>query len=188
MKKIVFLNGPKDSGKDFLGKLAAEYFEGSTAQFKESLYTHTAELFDVDYGWFVEVANDRVLKEIPHEVLHGYSPRAALIFTSENVYKPIFGKSYFGKKTLEHIEEFCSDIVFITDSGFREESEIMVEAFGAENCLLVNLYREGRKFDATDSRGYINLDDLGVERSVYHNDSPPERFIRLVEEFLNEPL
>ena len=155
MKRIVFVNGPKDSGKDFLGRVAAESFEGSTAQFKETLYSHTADLFKVDYGWFVGVASDRVLKELPNDLLHGYSPRQALIFTSESVYKPIFGSDYFGRETVEHINEFCGDIVFITDSGFREEAEVLVNEYGAENCLLVNLYREGREFDTTDSRGYM---------------------------------
>ena len=30
---------------------------------------------------------------------------------SENVYKPIFGSDYFGRETVEHINEFCGDIV-----------------------------------------------------------------------------
>lgn len=188
MRKIVFLNGPKDSGKDYLGKVAAEHFEGATAQFKEALYTHTADLFGVEYGWLVSVANDRTFKEMPHANLQGYSPREALIFTSENVYKPIFGKDYFGNKTLEYIEEFCGDIVFITDSGFREEAETVVKAFGAENCLLVNLYREGRKFDETDSRGYINLDDLGVTRIEYHNDTHGDDFLNVVAQWLDKNL
>lgn len=180
MKRIVFVNGPKDSGKDFLGRVAAESFEGSTAQFKETLYSHTADLFKVDYGWFVGVASDRVLKELPNDLLHGYSPRQALIFTSESVYKPIFGSDYFGRETVEHINEFCGDIVFITDSGFREEAEVLVNEYGAENCLLVNLYREGREFDTTDSRGYINLDDLGVKRVEYHNDCHYDNFLNMV--------
>lgn len=185
MKKIVFLNGPKDSGKDYLGSVAAAACNGFTAQFKEKLYQHTADLFKVPLEWFKVVANDRIAKELPNELLQGYSPRAALIFTSENVYKPIFGKDYFGKQTLGALED---GLTFITDSGFREEAETIVNAVGAENCLLVNLYRDGRGFDATDSRGYINLDDLGVERIEYHNDAPPRQFIKTVETWINESL
>lgn len=183
--KVVFLNGPKDSGKDYLGEVGAESFEGTTAQFKETLYSHTAELFQVNYDWLVSVANDRVIKEQPRIELSGYSPRAALIFTSENVYKPIFGDDYFGLKTLEYIKEFGGDIVFITDSGFYDEARVIVEDIGAENCLLVNLYREGRKFDETDSRGYINLDDLGVRRIEYHNDVSSDYFLNEIAAWLS---
>ena len=48
------------------------------------------------------------------------------------------------------------------------------------SCLLVNLYREGREFDTTDSRGYINLDDLGVKRVEYHNDCHYDNFLNMV--------
>lgn len=181
MKKVVFLNGPKGSGKDTLGEALAKHLGGYTARFKEVLYKHTADIFNVDQSWLEEIANDTTLKELPCEELHGYSPRAALIFTSENVYKPVYGKDYFGKKTLELLEE---GITFITDSGFREEAETIVDGIGAENCVLISLCRKGHYFDETDSRNYINLDDLNVSRFGYNNAWSVEEGVESIIEML----
>ena len=32
-------------------------------------------------------------------------------FLTQRRYKPIFGSDYFGRETVEHINEFCGDIV-----------------------------------------------------------------------------
>jgi len=50
----------------------------------------------------------------------------------------------------------------VPDSGFREEAEAIVREAGAGDVLLVRLHRPGHGFSG-DSRGYIDLDDLGVE-------------------------
>ena len=175
-KQVVFLNGPINSGKDALGKMLVDYFKelnypAQTERFKEKLYQHTAELFKVDKDWLIEIANDRVNKELPCDELHGHSPRQALIFTSENVYKPIYGKDYFGKQTAKELK---SGITFITDSGFYEEAMAVVKVVGVENCLVVNIYRDGCGYSSNDSRGYINLDGYSVPRLKLDNNSTLE--------------
>ena len=51
----------------------------------------------------------------------------------------------------------------VPDSGFREEAEVLVRKTGPENVLLKSLHRPGHGFEG-DSRGYVDLSDLGVER------------------------
>lgn len=168
---VVFLNGPPSCGKDTIGKYLAENLDGKFStdikEFKEPLYQHTAELFNVDLTWFKLVATNRVTKERPLRKLKGFSPRKTLIFTSEEVYKKIHGKDYFGKCVADSLKSHA--VTFITDSGFIEEAEAVVNKVGAKNCLLVNLERYGTSFD-NDSRSYINMDHLGVKRIVVQNN------------------
>lgn len=169
--KVIFLNGPIGCGKDTIGGMLADilcekYDGANTAQFKELLYEHTANLFQVNYRVFRRWARGRITKETKREQLNGFSAREALIFTSENVYKQIFGKDYFGKALVNSLH--C-EVTVITDSGFYDEAKAVIDEVGAENCLLVNICRDGCSFNG-DSRSYINLDDLGVKRIKLDNN------------------
>jgi len=169
---VLLLNGAMFSGKDFIGDVLSQ-IGWNKCQFKEQLYVDTAEYFGVDLEWFKAVATDRIRKEIPTESLTDlngkiYSPRQALIHVSENVVKPVKGKDWYGRVTVDNYMKKGFNVV--TDSGFREEAEAVVKKVGAENVILVHLEREGCSFNPEkDSRSYIDLSDLGVQTISFKN-------------------
>lgn len=181
-KRVVLLNGPPGSGKDAIGSTCKTLYNAHTAEFKDVLYQHTADLFNLPVERFKVFATNRVTKEMPLEKLQGYSPRQALIFTSEEVYKKIYGKGYFGKITADSLKE---GITFITDAGFIEEAQEIIEVIGADNVLHLKLYREGCSFEG-DSRSYYDLTDQGVTSNALGNNSSIGRAVTNVHTILKQ--
>jgi len=149
---IVIFNGPPGSGKDE----AAAFFKRRGMihlSFKHYLFRETIKEFDVDTIWFMDGFNNRDLKEVPEEDLRGMSRRQAMIHTSEEVVKPKHGKSYFGDQVASQVEE--DEKYVISDGGFVEEIQPLIDKVGAENMLLVQLVRDGCSY-RSDSRRYFN--------------------------------
>lgn len=149
---IVIFNGPPGSGKDeaaaWLGRRGFAHLS-----FKHHLFRETMKEFDVDTVWFMDGFNNRSMKELPEEDLRGMSRRQAMIYTSEDVIKPKYGKSYFGDQVASQVED--DEKYVISDGGFVEEIEPLIDRVGADNILLVQLVREGCSY-RSDSRRYFN--------------------------------
>lgn len=167
-KVVVLLNGCINSGKDTLAEMLIAKLGGVKQQFKDALYKHTAELFQMELSSFVKLATGRGTKELPTPSLQGYSPREALIFTSEKVYKPIYGQDYFGKYTASKLEEGYN---FVSDAGFLEEQEVIVAE--VPKTLLVRIHRDGSTFEG-DSRNYVYLDHKGTPSLDLYNNGTLE--------------
>ena len=166
MTLYVLLNGPPRSGKSSIADaiLNARSLDASVAvigmsfhlkRFVHGIYL-SAEGFRLDPDHFDAVKGE------PQDILDGMSWRQAYIHYSERVIKPLHGKEWFGTQLLRAARRAEVDITVVPDSGFREEAEAVVRDAGARDVLLVRLHRPGRGFEG-DSRGYIDLDDLGVE-------------------------
>lgn len=114
------------------------------------------------------------------------SPREALIYTSELVYKPKYGKDYFGKCAAESLSEGVLNV--FSDGGFKEEIIPLIDKVGYTNITLVHLYRKHTSF-AGDSREYIH-DVVGIIPVEVHNNSTIEEaaieVLRLAEENVKE--
>lgn len=149
---IVIFNGPPGSGKD---EAAAWFGKRGFAHlsFKHYLFRETISEFGVDTVWFMDGFNNRSRKEMPEEDLRGMSRRQAMIYTSEDVIKPKYGKSYFGDQVASQIKE--NERYVISDGGFVEEIQPLIDKVGSENILLVQLVREGCSY-RSDSRRYFN--------------------------------
>lgn len=85
---------------------------------------------------------------------------------SEKFMKPLHGKKVFGHMMLSRLEWLRgahpeTDGFLITDSGFREEAEVLVEEYGPECMTVIRLHRHGFTF-AGDSRNLVDLVDLKV--------------------------
>lgn len=192
MNKIIIFNGPPGSGKDTLAELCRTsfYISGYTKhhmRFKTILFEHTIDLFRIDPDVFYRLYNDRVSKEKKTELLSlnemQFSPREAMIYTSEDVYKPLYGKDYFGQKLAESIPN--KSMVFVSDGGFVEEIDPLVYKFGSENIFIIKLFRHGCDFKK-DSRRYLDIPD--VKTISFHNNGSEELLITEMLILLNDQL
>lgn len=87
-----------------------------------------------------------------------YSKREWIIHVSENIFKPHCGGDYFGKAAAKLIDN--QDIVIYSDSGFASEVIPVIEKVGKDNCLVVQLIREGYDSGIKDSRKLLEPQDF----------------------------
>lgn len=160
-KLVVILNGPPNSGKDFITRelikhLVLTDLSVDFLEFKTALYRETASQYYIPYYDFVHLASHRATKDIPNERLGGLTPRQAMIETSENYIKPLYGKEFFAEALLEKIDD--KDIYIIPDGGFKEEAQALIDSPKIDKVMLVHLTAPGTSF-AGDSR-YQVLDSM----------------------------
>lgn len=196
---IIILNSPPNSGKDTIAKAISERTGASHSEFKHHLYQCTATLFNVPIEHLRTIATDRDTKEeltplleLPalqfrklKEIIGGrvlgddeglcwmLSPREALIYTSECVFKPAMGKDYFGKIAADNIDMDVGAV--FSDGGFNEELEPILEQHGEKNVFVVQFSREGTSFDG-DSRNYLTVPD-GVPKLITRNDGTIDEIV-----------
>jgi len=169
--KIILLNGPPRCGKDTLAELYTKRYNSAWGSFKERLIEITLAIYGVEshiwFGWYEED------KEKPRRELDFQSCREALIFVSEEVIKPKFGESFFGKAAAGtcRVAEYCEyDYIIFSDSGFPEEALPLCNLVGPENVMVVRMGREGTDF-SNDSRRYLRTDDLPEGVHFVHLDN-----------------
>lgn len=150
--KVIIFNGPPGSGKDH-ACLYLRHISDSIhhLEFKSKLIELTCAIYDITIKEFYSIYT-RELKELPSEIFNGLSPRQALIFVSEDVIKPKFGKDYMGVSATKRIQQ--NKINAFSDGGFYEELEPVYNKVGAENMLIARIYRNGYTYEG-DSRNYI---------------------------------
>lgn len=182
--RIIFLNGPPRSGKDFGGNLITNNAARNLAPVKFAtelkIRTHLFYKCFTDDGNVCPVDYFEEMKDAPLPQFEGLTPREAYIAMSEVYAKKMHGPKTFGKWLLDYLIPWTADWdkdnplnpcdgFVITDSGFREEAEVLIDYYGAESCTLVRIHRLGHDFSG-DSRGYIDLSDLGVHLVHVQND------------------
>jgi hypothetical protein len=175
---IIVFNGPPQSGKDQSCTLVCERMNFSHISFKKTLIEETVKYYGVDMYWFMNTYNDTLpngslVKDLPKMELGGLSRRNALIHVSEYIYKPLYGKDYFGVKlaeTVEHDKDYCC-----SDGGFTEEIIPLINKVGKENVFVVQLTRDGTDF-SKDSRRYLNA-NLIHEIAINHETRIEEKYI-----------
>lgn len=176
--KVFILNGPPGVGKDTIGRL----LDMPVETFKEDLYDLAGKFFGVSPFTVKALNEDRSTKEkrigvlsIPgteNTTLAGMSPRQALIYVSERVVKPMFGKQYFGKTVVERLRRKYPDgaKILFTDGGFPEEVDELCED-GIE-VHVIRLKSPGYDFRG-DSRLYLSA--CYTEHEVTFHDVALER-------------
>ena len=169
---IILFNGPPGSGKDEAANIL-ELHQFEHLSFKEELFKATFTEFCVSEEWFMSGYDDRTIKERPEKELRGKSRRDAMIHTSENVIKPNYGKSFFGNKVASRVIPGRNYV--ISDCGFLEEVQPLIDKVGSENVLVVQMAREDCSFE-NDSRRYIN-GDMREEYTVGKKSKILEKYI-----------
>jgi hypothetical protein len=173
--KILLVNGPPRAGKDTFGRLLKEdYQHVFLGAFAHALKVRTHGLYgcaEAPAGAFEEV------KDKPHRVFRGLTPRQAYILVSEKFYKVHHGDDVWGRILAEALQWADGEnekagikepLYVITDSGFEPEARCLIELYGKDAVQLVRLHREGCDF-SNDSRSYIRIPEIG-SRDIYAND------------------
>ncbi len=154
MKKVILLNSPAGGGKDYAADYITNKFDQAKKdKFARVLKERTHALYG--YTWRPHDYYEAV-KEIPTKDFFGLTPRQAYINVSEVYFKPIHGKDIFGKILSKELDKYDWDIIVISDSGFVEEAEVLINKYGSENVILIKVIRPGHSFKG-DSRNYIEL-------------------------------
>lgn len=171
--KIYLMNGPPRSGKDTAGKLLARMLDNSAVlKFAEPLKmaTHAAmAMLTGDRNLkFCEGYDD--CKDTPSPDFMGLTPRESYIAMSEQYIKPLLGKQFFGQHLVERIkklQEQGTEHVVITDSGFYEELEPLINEFGVDACTIIQMTRQDNHFEG-DSRTWLQVE--GVRTTTIANE------------------
>jgi len=193
--KILLLNAPPRAGKDEAAAAIVTAFQNLANvgfgfsytvghhKMAESLKAGAHALFGMNEpAEFFEQNKDTPLPQ-----LLGKTPREIYIWLSERCVKPEFGKQTFGNIFVNRLRaaERMSDaatareyLCVCSDLGFEEETAPLIEAYGADNILIMHIVRPGFTFEAgKDSRSYLR--PAGVEISTIPNNSSIEH-LRLV--------
>lgn len=188
--KILLINAPPRAGKDTLGRAIVERADKEKAdevwtairKFAFELKTATHRLYGIQPGghpWHGAEQFENS-KDIPNDKFFGLTPRQAYIAVSEKLMKPMHGKDIFGKLLANSMAANAGieDLSIITDSGFVEEAQVLIDRFGVDNVVLVQLHREGFDF-SNDSRSYIKLPVRTIEADLGPNLSKLEEIADL---------
>lgn len=160
MMRFIILNGPPRCGKDTAQKLLPGYKEKLSAPLKAAVTGVFDPLELLEEGLLEK------LKDGPMEVLMGSTYRQEQI----EMFRYLalrFGEDVLGKlmlqrlKTLEPLITASFDsLVTVSDGGRRAEYFPLIEKFGKENVLVIQIHRDSCSF--TDIRQYCDLTDVGV--------------------------
>lgn len=170
--KIILLNAPPGAGKDTVAEAITRMSKATRLEFKDSLFRIAKSIANISNELWNSIYT-RELKEQPSDLCFGLSPRDLLIKTSEEVVKPNFGVDFFGLDAAKKVEEVISGGAVFSDSGFVEETQSLIDKFGAENIFIVQFTGQGKTSFEGDSRNWLPV-IKGVKTLITTNDERPE--------------
>jgi hypothetical protein len=153
----IAFNGPPRVGKDTIADLLDHHFDLKiTPGIRKSLATPLRLMVYAMLGRTFDAKHYESEKDIPQPMFDGHTIREMMIRASEEWIKPVYGQGALARMTVSslgtsiHLPGVC----LISDSGFQPETDVLVDAFGEDRFLMVQLEREGAEWGA-DSRGYV---------------------------------
>ncbi len=179
MPKIILFNGPPRSGKDTAAQIAKRTLaeRGYMYKFASPLKDAVHSIFGMA-GIMLEHFDSKKSEQLPE--FFGMTPREAYIWMSEEVVKPKFGKDFFTKVAIQHLKNFNDNTIIISDCGFQEEVDGLVEYFGAKNVYVIYMEREGTDY-TNDSRSKIkHIDENCIKIKNNYSFEVLQRNIKLI--------
>lgn len=177
MRYFIAINGPARSGKDTLTK-----FVKQDDWFRKHFTVHHVAFAQVIKDCVHRFIGEKYSDERKHEVMElstiGKTYRDSYIAFSEDFAKPIFGPDIFGRLVARSIiEQYTPEwglprLFVCSDSGFKPEYEAVQHELGADNTMVVKLFREGFDFPG-DSRSYWST---GMQSADIYNNASTEEF------------
>lgn len=199
---VVLVNGAPGAGKDSVAVRVATQFKhrdilAIPMKFASPIKGAVAELFRLggrEYEHFFETPEGKAEKS---ERFFGHTPRDVLIDFSERWAKELFGKEVFGRLAIQRIRAYMEQrqvtefftraepVVFVfSDCGFQAEVDVVIQAIGPQNTVLINVERPGCTY-VGDSRAPV-MAAPGVSSWLLRNDGSKnalsERIADIVEE------
>jgi hypothetical protein len=191
--KVFVLNAPPYSGKDTLADYMVEKFEfrdfthAIKLSFASPLKDANKIIFQLTPEDVDLLESSKETKDSPnHELLHGKSWREVNIALSEQFLKPSYGKDIFGNIMAKKIKmRYKNEMypgwlttmnVFIADCGFTYEVSPIIDLVGKDNVIAIQIDRPDCNFKS-DSRSYINTEELGIKKIIIQNDGNKEQFL-----------
>lgn len=178
---VVLLNGPPRVGKDTAAEalLTLKDDKGAPVFARQGFADELKDMTHRLYGVLgVPFDHFEPYKDMASYSFHGISPRRAYIAVSENLMKPLYGPQVFGELWLRRWARLNSGFpgAVVPDSGFAKEAEVLIDAVGVDNVLLVRLARDGTSY-VNDSRSYVDLP--AVQTVTLKNEGSIADFQRL---------
>lgn len=178
MKAIAF-NGPPRVGKDTIANRIHEFYDlhitpTYRASLAKPLRLHVWNLlFDTPF----DQATYERIKDDPIHTL-GMTFREAMIHYSEEYIKPTYGIGSLAQSQLLRLGTSIDlpGILLISDSGFQPETDVLVDGFGPDNFLMVQLTRDGKDW-GNDSRGYVTAP---LTLQVHHDEGKTDAAVRYI--------
>lgn len=210
MLKVIVFNAPPRAGKEVAAKAVMKVINTEDSnlvayhkEFKDELFKVAANTLGISVeefiqgydkrapevlGWYPSVEWYKDYKSITVRD-NKFSQREWLIHISENVIKPSFGKDVFGKMFVNSLPQ--EGIIAVSDGGFPEEIQPVIDHVGAENITIVRIHREGCDF-SNDSRDYLTQDmfDSTIRIIDVENNGTIDKFetdvVHIIGGILNE--
>lgn len=160
--KILLLNGPPGSGKDYLASKLAEKLEVPLVVDKlaKTLKTVANNLIAEMTYQRKEYCEGEIKDERISFCGNSFTPRELLITLSEDWMKPRFGNDIHAEILINRIYNIREirkhKLTIISDLGFPIEYETFITEFGQQNVAVIHLSRPGTSFK-NDSRNYVDF-------------------------------
>ena len=185
MHQVIFLNGPRKSGKDTAANhIQKEWPDARLMKFASPLKASLRAFFGVSDALWKELEgpgnNDAKLVHRPE--FFGLSWVDALIWYSEEMMKPKFGADIFGQLAFDKmLAMHPSPVTVFSDCRFSDEMRVIIKQYGSVNCHVFQLHRDGCTFTG-DSGSYLRATDLPslVNWQTVNNQYEPSMFRRQI--------
>lgn len=157
--KVLLLNGPPRCGKDTIAEFIKNWnrSEVMIEKFARPMKIACPLIYSIPRELWDNTLDTAEKKDTPSELLFGRTPREVQIAMSEEYLKKLHDNEIFGKLALNRMRNVSfglNQFFIISDCGFLEEAQVIINAIGAANVQLWRISRPGCDF-SKDSRNWI---------------------------------
>lgn len=157
MPKVILFNGPPKCGKDYATSIVMKALEDDDAvhlKLSQPLKELASDYFGIPQP-ILEANKDAIL---PTKDL---SYRSAQIGLFEAI-SQVLGKAWLGEILKNKVVASSNPTIIVSDLGREADVTTLVRAVGANNILIIQIFRKGCTFKG-DIRGYVQVPNVHHE-------------------------